>query len=34
MEHVHDSESLSLFASWNSASQRARPLGLVVDACR
>jgi hypothetical protein len=32
MEHVHDSDSLSLFASWNSVSQRARPLGAIIDA--
>lgn len=31
MEHAHDSDSLSLFASWNSAPQRARP-GLIIDA--
>lgn len=32
MDHAHESESLSLFASWNSAPQRARPLGVVIAA--
>ena len=32
MEHAHDSDSLSLFTSLNSAPQRARPLGVVIAA--
>jgi hypothetical protein len=32
MEHAHESESLSLFASWNSAPPRARPLGVIIAA--
>ena len=32
MEHAHDSDSLSLFASWNSAPQRVRPLGVIIAA--